>query len=200
MNVAAVILAAGKSERFGSPKALAPWGQRSFSEQIVLTAEQAGLTPRVLVLGHRAEEIAQVLHPLPVELITNTNYEAGQFSSLQAALATLRSRCEGAVVCLVDQPQVTAETLRLVKDEVLRDPQRLVVPSVRGRGVHPVGIGKAWFDDILGMPPVATLRDFLRAHRDTVHRLQLTDLLLLRDVDTPEDLNEVWRIAASRRP
>ncbi|NOZ56527.1 MAG: NTP transferase domain-containing protein, partial [Calditrichaeota bacterium] len=80
MSVAAVILAAGKSERFGSPKALARWGQWSFAEQIVEAARQAGLAPRVVVLGHAADRIAGALRGIAAEVVTNPDYEEGQFS------------------------------------------------------------------------------------------------------------------------
>ena len=50
MKTAAVILAAGASTRFGSPKQLARIGGRTLVEQVVATARAAGLDPIVAVL------------------------------------------------------------------------------------------------------------------------------------------------------
>ena len=50
MKTAAVILAAGASTRFGSPKQLARIGGRTLLEQVVATARAAGLDPVVAVV------------------------------------------------------------------------------------------------------------------------------------------------------
>ena len=191
MSVACVILAAGRSQRFGTPKALAQWRGNPFARRIAEEAERAGLFPRLMVLGHAWRTVRRALGQVSAEFVVNRDYDKGQFSSLQTALARLRGQCNGAVICLVDQPQVTSRVLRQIAAEIEAKSDLLIAPVVGGRGVHPVGIGARWFDAVLELPPESTLRDFFRKHRQYVLRPELDEPLLTLDVDTPEDLRKL---------
>ncbi|RYE12230.1 MAG: nucleotidyltransferase family protein, partial [Sphingobacteriales bacterium] len=57
MSTGIVILSAGNSSRFGSPKQLLPYRGSSLLQQAILAAEETTYTPIVLVLGAYAEEI-----------------------------------------------------------------------------------------------------------------------------------------------
>jgi molybdenum cofactor cytidylyltransferase len=58
---AGIILAAGESTRFGSPKQLLNWKGKSFVRQVAETALQAGLWPVVVVTGFHAADIESAL-------------------------------------------------------------------------------------------------------------------------------------------
>ena len=60
-TVAAVILAAGSSSRFGRPKQLLDWDGRSMIVSVVDTVWSAGFSPIVVVLGAFSDEIEQEL-------------------------------------------------------------------------------------------------------------------------------------------
>ena len=60
MTVAALVLAAGASSRFGSPKALAQFEGRPLLEHVLDAVREAGIDEIVVVLGHAADEIEAV--------------------------------------------------------------------------------------------------------------------------------------------
>src|SRR5262245_43302983 len=99
MMFPAIVLAAGKSSRMGSPKALLklPNGE-TFLTQVVRTFVDAGVDDVVVVLGHEALAIAQAFahEDLPARLVENRAFESGQLSSVLAGLN------------VVDKPGVTA--------------------------------------------------------------------------------------------
>ena len=60
-SIAAIILAAGKSERFGAPKVLQVFNEVPFLVRIVDSITRAGMQSIFLILGHHAEKIKQKL-------------------------------------------------------------------------------------------------------------------------------------------
>src|SRR3954447_5130453 len=62
--VAAIVLAAGKSERMGQPKALLPFRGKTFLENILSAISQSAIRHTVVVVGHHKTEIASRV-PVP---------------------------------------------------------------------------------------------------------------------------------------
>ncbi len=76
-NTAGIILAAGQSTRYGSPKQLLDWKGKPFVRHIAETALHSGLWPVVVVTGFRSADVESCLKDLPVSIIHNPEYEAG---------------------------------------------------------------------------------------------------------------------------
>ena len=88
-HCAGIILAAGESTRYGSPKQLLDWKGKPFVRQVAETALQAGLWPVEVVTGPHTTEIESALSGLPVKIIHNTEYQQGQSTSIRAAIKAL---------------------------------------------------------------------------------------------------------------
>jgi len=81
MKIAALILAAGKSERMGEPKALVRFQEKSFLATVLDNLLKAGFSERLVVLGHEAEPLIRRAALSPDDYVINRKYERGQFSS-----------------------------------------------------------------------------------------------------------------------
>jgi nicotine blue oxidoreductase len=169
-KVAAVVLAAGESSRFGSPK-------------------QRLLLPAVLerVASSRVDEIVVVAgaHPLdepeargvPVRLVHCDDWLHGPGASLRCGLHALDDDVEAAVVVLADGPELSAEAVSRVV-EAWRDEGGIVAASYAGTRGHPVAFGRAAWGDV----PDEGLRSL------PARLVPCDDLGAPGDVDTPEDL------------
>jgi molybdenum cofactor cytidylyltransferase len=189
MRVAAVILAAGASTRFGSPKVLARLEGRTLLEHVLEAVREAGIDQIVVVLGHAADEIEEGIDWLDEQLVRNPDPKLLS-SSLQvglAAAADLDPPVKAAVVLLGDQPRVRPEVIHGLVTAARGSDCSIVLPDyAEGGGSNPVVIQRDGFD----------LADEASGDRGLGPLLAGRDELVLRvafpgsnpDVDTPADL------------
>src|SRR3989449_3955869 len=91
MSVAGVVLAAGRSERMGAPKALLDFRGRPFVIRILEALEALDLKPRVVVLGPDAPRIRPALAAHECLIVENLDVAGGPIGSLRAALAGVKT-------------------------------------------------------------------------------------------------------------
>jgi molybdenum cofactor cytidylyltransferase len=111
--IGGVVLAAGAATRFGGGKQLAELEGRPLLEHALGAMADAGVDPRVVVLGSGAEEIARRVDLHGAEPLVCERWEEGQSASLACALAELAD-AEAVVVTLGDQPRLAADAIRRV--------------------------------------------------------------------------------------
>jgi molybdenum cofactor cytidylyltransferase len=62
----------------------------------------------------------------------------------------------------------------------------LIAPVFEGQRGNPVLIGRAYFAELLNLPPNDAPRSLLRRHPDKLHLLPVDSDAILRDLDSPE--------------
>jgi molybdenum cofactor cytidylyltransferase len=189
MRVAAVVLAAGASTRFGSPKALAPLDGRPVLEHVLEAAREAGIDDIVVVLGHAADEVEDGIEWLDEQLVRNPDPDLLS-SSLQvglAAAADLDPPVKAAVVLLGDQPRVRPEVIRALLATSRSSEEPVVVPAyAEDGGSNPLVIRREAFDLADEATGDRGLGPLLDGRADLVRRVPFPGSN--PDVDTPADL------------
>lgn len=182
--VAGIVLAAGGSKRFGSPKQLLNWHGQPFVRQAALTALEAGCSPVVVVTGAYAGQVEAALDGLDVRIANNPNWENGQASSVQAGLRLLSPETGAAVFLLSDQPQVPPTLVRALIEVHRHELNPILAPLVDGQRGNPVLFDRIAFPDLLDLKGDQGGRTLFS--RYPVSWLPWQDASLLLDVDTPE--------------
>lgn len=180
MQAAAVILAAGASTRFGSPKQLARLGDRTMLETVVELALGAGLAPVIAVVP------PGIAAPAGASPVVNADPDAGMSRSLRMGLAAVPEEVGAAVILLGDQPAVSARTLAALLKEAVVTRRPVVAARAAGRIGPPVFLARAAFplaDEATGDEG---LRTVLERHGELVATLDIEEHA--PDVDTPSDL------------
>ena len=133
-----MVLAAGRSERFGSPKPLIRWGEVSLvAHQVRTLAALNEVAEVVVVTGHRAEDVRAALDGLPARSVHNPDYAQGRATSVACAARALPEDCDGILLVSVDQP-LHAGALADVVAAWRAAPGDIVRPLYEGRHGHPV--------------------------------------------------------------
>jgi molybdenum cofactor cytidylyltransferase len=184
-KIAALVLAAGSSQRMGANKLVATIGGRP----LVRIAVEAALGSRAssvsVVTGHRPAEVEVALTGLAVATVHNPDYAEGLATSLRAGLAHVSPDVDGVVVLLGDMPGVTAAIVdRLIAAFA---PDRIVVPTAEGRRGNPVLWPRRFLPELMAVTGDAGGRLLIEAHRDAVTEVAIGSPVAL-DVDTPEAL------------
>ena len=196
MTPAGVILAAGESSRMGTDKALLPYDDTTFVEHL-LGFFLARVSPVVVVLGYNAARIAAAVAPRPgLQVVVNQDYALGQLSSLQTGLRALPADAPAVLVTLVDHPAVRESTLDAI---LARASAPLAVPRHQGRRGHPVLFSRRLIEELLALPPTASAKQVVHAHRDETILVEVDDPGILRDIDTPEDYRELEPASRAHR-
>ncbi len=183
--IATVVLAAGRSERFGSPKLLAEWWGRPLVERAL---EIAPPGPRVAVVGTHTAKLLPLFQAHGFQCVRNPKPAQGQSSSLRLALDVMPAQVDAVLVLLGDAPAVPP----VVVDRILTEYRRLncaVTAEFGDRTAPPIVIPRADWDKIAatGDNPGQALEPVA---------IDMSDLLEGdEDVDTPEDL---FALAARR--
>jgi len=180
MQAAAVILAAGASNRFGSPKQLARLGDRTMLETVVELARGAGLAPVIAVVP------PGLAPPSGVTPVANADPGAGLSRSLRIGLAAVPAEVGAAVILLGDQPTVAAGTLKALLEVAAVTQRPVVAARADGRIGPPVILARAAFALADGAIGDEGLRSVLEGHAELLATVEVGEHA--PDVDTPEDL------------
>jgi molybdenum cofactor cytidylyltransferase len=196
MTLAGVVLAAGRSERMGTPKALLDFRGRPFIIRILEALEALELRPRVAVLGPDAPRIRPALAAHECLIVENPDVAGGAIGSLRAALAAVKLVRPAALLAWpVDLPHVRVTTVERLLEAYRRHPALAVVPRFAERRGHPVIWDQALFGE-LDASAAATrhgARAVLSAHEAELVSVAVDDPAVIDDLNTPADYERLVR-------
>ncbi|MEO5587478.1 MAG: nucleotidyltransferase family protein [Novosphingobium sp.] len=179
----AIVLAAGRGERFGGGKLAAPLAGRPLLDHAVQTA-LASPAAQVIVVGRPGTQIfAEPLLRL-IEL-----HSAALSDSLRAGLAAAQGAA-GAFIFLGDMPLVPPDVAARLVGAIGSAPAAL--PEWRGRPGHPVLLARRSFCLADGLAGDEGLGTVLRGLPGVV-RLPVEEDGVVLDVDRVEDLAAIAR-------
>jgi molybdenum cofactor cytidylyltransferase len=147
--ITGLILAAGASSRMGRTKQLLSLGGRPLLQHVVDAAEAAPIDEIVVVLGHRAREIAAALRwPARMRVAVNPAYGEGQSTSLIAGVRAAHRAARAVVVLLGDQPGIRTAAIAAVVEAFEAGAGPVVQASYEGRPGHPALIARPLWGEV----------------------------------------------------
>lgn len=187
----AVLLAAGASRRFGSPKQLASVHGEPLVRRVARIALQLPVAGVTVVVGARGSEVAEALRGLPVRVLHNARWREGMASSIRRALGALPRGTPGLLLLLADQAWVGARDLRPLLARWRAQPDAAVAARYgRALGAPCVLPGRS-FAALSRLRGDVGARGWLRSPRTRAIGLALPAAAF--DVDRPSDLAATGR-------
>jgi molybdenum cofactor cytidylyltransferase len=191
-SIAGVVLAAGGSSRLRKPKQLLTWKGKPFVRTVASKALETSLRPVIVVTGANAQDVERALEGLPVIIVRNSDWEAGQSTSIQKGLRALPGETGGALFLLSDQPQVSPTLIRKLVEFHAQTLSPIVAPLIDGERGNPVLFDRRTFPDFFDLEGDMGGRKLFS--RFKVSWVDWHDRNLLLDVDTEEDYQRLLDI------
>jgi molybdenum cofactor cytidylyltransferase len=182
----AIVLAAGASSRFGSPKQLVRVDGRPLMHTVVSRAVEVAGHSTLVVLGANAADLAPLLGHTPATIVINRDWSEGLASSIRAGVARLPGSCTGVMLVLADQAAVTAEDLRRLAATWRRQPDYIVAAQYGATLGAPAIFPSSYFRDLAELRGDRGASVLFHRNPDRVVRVPMESAAL--DIDTPEDL------------
>ena len=189
-QIAAVVLAAGRSTRMGEAnKLLATIDGKTLVRQVVETLESTKVDHVVVVTGHEQESIRQELAGMNVTFVHNANYADGLSTSLKTGIEALSDDVDAAMVVLADMPFVSNDGV----DEMIatyreRDDIYAVVATSKGKRGNPVLWSRRFFVELCDVQGDTGARHLIGKHASVIAEVEMGEAASL-DLDTPEALD-----------
>ena len=191
--VAAIILAAGCSRRMGKQnKLLLPVREAPIISHVVKAALASRVEQVIVVVGHEADEIRELLPRSRITTVYNPEYATGMASSLRYGLQTVDESIDSTLILLGDMPLVSSaqmdQLIAQFKPDLGLD---IVVPVSKGRRGNPVLWGRRYFDKMQALEGDTGARDLLLEHAPNVTSVEMSDEAVFLDIDIPADLENL---------
>jgi molybdenum cofactor cytidylyltransferase len=194
-NVAAVILAAGRSTRMGGPnKLLAELGGKTLVRIVTEQALASKASSVIVVTGHQADQVESALAGLKVKFVRNGDFADGLASSVKAGIAVVPAAADGAVVCLGDMPLIDARLIDRLIGAFAPDRGNLIaVPVSDGRRGNPVLWSRRFFGELMTLDGDIGARHLIARHGEAVAEVAVEGHGAFLDIDTPQALEDARR-------
>jgi molybdenum cofactor cytidylyltransferase len=188
-RIAALLLAAGRSQRMGSNKLLAEIDGRPMVARTAQRLLSSRARPIIAVLGNQADEVDAALGRLPVERVRNPAFAEGLSTSLKRGTAALPPDTEGVIVCLGDMPLVAGRDLdRLIAAFNPLEGRAIIVPTRHGKRGNPVLWASRFLPEMAELAGDVGAKHLIGEHADLVCEVEMDSDGVLVDVDTPDAL------------
>ncbi len=195
-DIAAIILAAGRSQRFRAEggrevsKLVASLAGKPLVRHAAEAALASRARPVVVVTGHAQDEVKAALAGLPVVFADNADFAIGLASSLKVGVAALPSCVAGALILLGDMPGIEPAILdRLIGAFALRPDALATTPVRAGRRGNPALLSRALFAALARLDGDEGARRLLaEADPSRVLEVDVDSDGVTIDIDTPDDL------------
>lgn len=195
-EIAAVVLAAGASQRFGSDKLLHPVTLRG----VTLPLAAHSILPWLETFGHAtvvvrpgAETFCSAIETAlgnrksaGIRWMVCADAAQGMASSLVCGICA-NPDAAGWLIGLADMPAVPAAAIAGVRN-ALSAGAALAAPSRAGRRGHPVGFASHYRDELLVLRGDSGARNLLERDIAKLAEIEIDDVGIFADIDIPNDL------------
>jgi len=188
--IAAVVLAAGASRRFGEAnKLLAPVGGHPLISRTLQVLKEGGVEDVVVVTGWDRTSIEAVLEGTDLRCVHNDAWERGMGGSIAAGIAAVRPETSASFIVPGDMAFLTSAFIRSLIDAFREEGgARIIVPTTRaGAQRNPVLWPRRYFGALQALAPGAGAKALLQASANECRMVAMDDDELA-DIDTEAEL------------
>ncbi len=126
-------------------------------------------------------------HP-KCRLVVNPDHRQGMGTSLRTGVQAANPAADAYVLSLADMPEITSDIVAALIDAFYKAGKQVLIPVFDQRHGHPVIFAASCRAELLRLSADAGPRAFIAAHPELVAYHPVPHSGVLRDIDTPADL------------
>ena len=186
IGLSAVVMAAGRSLRFGSNKLTAPVEGLPMIERLFQNLP-ATLLQKIVVVA-RDTQVLKLAEHYGFATVLNDDLENDPALTIRLGMETVEKDSKGCLFLVGDQPWLSKKTILRLGDSFLKKPGYIHVPVNReGKRGNPVFFPEKVFCELKKLPPYHRGKTVIGSHPEIVIE-QEVESLELSDVDYSSDL------------
>jgi molybdenum cofactor cytidylyltransferase len=187
-----IILAAGSSSRLGTPKQNLIYLGQTLLQRAIETALVSICQPVIVVLGANENVIRPTIERMPVNIISNADWQEGMASSIRLGIKELQNiepNITSVILMLCDQPFIDFSILNvLVKTQTING-GGIAACTYNDTIGAPVLFDTIYFKDLLMLKGQEGAKKLLLKYSDKVVSIPFP--LGSIDIDTVEDYEKI---------
>jgi molybdenum cofactor cytidylyltransferase len=190
-RLAAVLLAAGASRRFGPEnKLLALVNGVPLLAVVARAIADGGISDIVVVTGAEHDAYLEVLAGLPVRPVRNPEWESGMGGSVAAGVRALAAETDAAFIVPGDLARVTGDVFRRLAQALADERGARVIVPVTGGGAqrNPVLWPSTYFPELAALRGPEGAKSLLASLGARRRDVAFMDETVFLDIDTGRDL------------
>lgn len=184
-NIYSVILAAGSSSRFASPKQLLEWRGRNLVQHTLQLAQSLFYDRVVVVLGANASAIRATVSPTLATIVDNINWQQGMSTSIRTGIETLPKDTEAVMLLLCDQPLLKIGMLEKMVILWQQQPELIVASRYNNTIGVPAIFPTHLFPQLRSLNGDAGAKNILMSLQDHLITVAIPEAGI--DIDTQDD-------------
>lgn len=188
-----ILLSAGLSERFGSPKALAQLYGTTVIEHVQKKLLQTSCDEILVVLGAHAEQIQpSIFNHSRIRVVYNKDYILGQTSSVQAGWRDIKNTSTDVMFLPVDCPIAQSTSIDKVIHYFKENETDILIPCHNNKKGHPPVFSQRLRSKVLDLPLDMGLNSLFAAHPPQT--IEINDPGIIKSFNTLEELELISRL------
>lgn len=197
MRLGAVLLAAGRSRRFGQEdKLLCDMGGQTMLSRAIKTLGALDADAHAAVVS--SGETARLAAGASFDVVRNAEPEAGLSRTIALGVLWARARdCDAVLLAVADQPLLTVDSLTALLAAFRRTGRVACLADESHRG-NPAVFPSSCFDELLALCGDCGAKGVLRAHEDELTIVRCRYPCELADADEPQALERLRAQLAQR--
>lgn len=191
MRTGIIILAAGESVRFGYPKQIAKYKDKTLLQLAIDAANESKADKKVLVLGANLDEIKKTFSGASIPNIPNPKWEKGIASSLKKGLEYLQKidPVDQVIIMHCDQAMVDSKILnKLIATQKKSDKGIVACEYLKSIGT-PILFTAQYFNELMKLEGEEESLKVAMAYPDDLEKVSFPKGKV--DINTEEDLRDL---------
>ncbi|MBR5301282.1 MAG: nucleotidyltransferase family protein [Clostridia bacterium] len=185
MKIGAVLLAAGRSERFGSDKLLADFGGRPMICRALEAMRALPAARKCVVAG--SDNVAVLAGEYGFAVIRNHEPQLGQSHSIRLGVLAMED-LDAVLLMVGDQPRLTRSSLARLAEAFGASEKGIACLRDETHMGNPAIFAKTYFQQLLALSGDRGAKGILKAHPDDLLVVPCVHRGELADADTPQEL------------